>query len=188
MEIINEYGVGEGKTDEVRRVRHHLHPGDPGGGGGGELSREPLQQDLRRHLQQAVLLSDQTKKIVRDEAGRDHQILRQAQRMQTGKDLLDRYAILSPKVHVQYIDMMKQPQLARAANVTREGEAVIANGRKKEEAKTFDEEGITGAMIRAIKGGARTVYVVTGSGEHRLEDTTAEGISDFQSSRAKRQL
>ncbi len=51
--------------------------------------------------------------------------------MQTGKDLLDRYANLSPKMHVQYIDLMKKPQLARAANVTRAGEAVDRTGRQE---------------------------------------------------------
>ena len=126
-------------------------------------------------------LSDQTKKVV-TELKQDVtiQYFDRASGMQTGKDLLDRYANLSPKVKVAYVDLMKNPQLARAANVSREGEAVIGIGAKKEEAKTFDEEGITGAMIRAIKGGAKNVCVVTGSGEHRVDDTTADGFSDFQ--------
>jgi ABC-type uncharacterized transport system involved in gliding motility auxiliary subunit len=70
--------------------------------------------------------------------------------------------------------------LARADNITREGEAVVTNGLKKEEAKTFYEEGLTGAIIRTLKGGERTVCVVAGSGEHRLEDTTTDGLSEFQ--------
>ena len=126
-------------------------------------------------------LSDQTKKVVADlKQDVTIQYFDQPSGMQTGKDLLDRYGNLSPKVHIQYVDLLKQPQLARAANVTRQGEAVIELGAKKEEAKTFDEEGITGAMIRAIKGGAKNVCVVTGSGEHRVDDTTADGLSDFQ--------
>ncbi len=126
-------------------------------------------------------LSDQTKKVVADlKQDVTIQYFDQPSGMQAGKDLLDRYSTLSPKVHVQYVDVLKQPQLARAANVSRAGEAVIELGAKKEEAKTFDEEGITGAMIRAVKGGARNVYIVTGSGEHRVDDTTADGFSDFQ--------
>lgn len=128
-------------------------------------------------------LSDQTKKIV-GELKQDItiQYFDRPSGMQTGKDLLDRYANLSSKVHVEYIDLLKKPQLARAANVTREGEAMVEIGAKKEEAKTFDEEGVTGAMIRALKGGERTVCVVGGSGEHRLDDSTADGLSDFQTS------
>jgi ABC-type uncharacterized transport system involved in gliding motility auxiliary subunit len=126
-------------------------------------------------------LSDQTKKVV---GGLKQDITIQffdrPSGMQAGKDLLERYASLSPKVHVEYVDLLKKPQLARAANVTREGEAIVEIGPKKEEAKTLDEEGVTGAMVRALKGGERTVCVVGGSGEHRLDDSTADGLSEFQ--------
>ncbi|HLK22727.1 MAG TPA: GldG family protein [Bryobacteraceae bacterium] len=131
-------------------------------------------------------LSDQTKKVAQGlKQDITIQYFDKPSGMQAGKDLLDRYALLSPKIHVEYIDYLKKPQLARAANISREGEAVISNGVKKEEAKTFDEEGITGAIIRTLKGGERTVCVATGSGEHRLEDTTAEGMSEFQNAAQK---
>jgi ABC-type uncharacterized transport system involved in gliding motility auxiliary subunit len=126
-------------------------------------------------------LSDQTKKIVHDLKGDiTIQYFDRPTGMTAGKDLLDRYSNLSPKVHVEYVDLLKKPQLARAANVSREGEAIITNGMKKEEAKTFDEEGVTGAIIRTLKGGERTVCVVSGSGEHRLDDTTSDGLGDFK--------
>ena len=126
-------------------------------------------------------MSDQTKKIIGDAKGDVNiEYFDRPSGMQAGKDLLDRYSNISPKVHVQFVDILKKPQLARAANITHEGTAVVEIGAKHEEAKTFDEEGITGAMIRAIKGGARTVCVVSGSGEHRLEDSDKEGLSGFQ--------
>jgi len=126
-------------------------------------------------------LSDQTRKVVGDlKQDVTIQYFDKADGMQNAKDLLGRYANLSPKVHIEYIDYMKKPQLARAANITKEATAIVEIGAKKEEAKTFDEEGITGAMIRAIKGGVRTVCVVSGSGEHRVEDTGQDGFSDFQ--------
>ena len=126
-------------------------------------------------------LSDQTKKIVHDlKQDITIQYFDRPTGMTAGKDLLDRYSSLSPKVHVEYIDLLKKPQLARAANITREGEAVITNGMKKEEAKTFDEEGITGALIRTLKGGERTICVAAGSGEHRLDDTTGDGFAGFK--------
>jgi len=128
-------------------------------------------------------LSDQTKKVVGDlKQDVTIQYFDRPSGMQAGKDLLERYANLSPKVHVQYVDLLKQPQLARAANVSREGEAIVDIGPKKEEAKTFDEEGVTGAVIRALKGGERTVCIVGGSGEHRPDDSTADGLSEFQTS------
>jgi ABC-type uncharacterized transport system involved in gliding motility auxiliary subunit len=126
-------------------------------------------------------LSDQTKKIV-GELKNDItiQYFDKPDGMQAGKDLLGRYSNLSSKVHVEYIDLIKKPQVARAANVTHEGEAIVTNGMKKEEAKTFDEEGLTGAIIRTIKGGERTVCVVAGSGEHRIDDSGPSGLANFK--------
>ncbi len=54
-------------------------------------------------------------------------------------------------------------------------------GARREDAKTFDEEGVTGALIRALKGGEREVCVVSGHGEHRLDDSSqGDGFSGFQ--------
>jgi len=126
-------------------------------------------------------LSDQTKKIAHDlKQDITIQYFDKPSGMQPGKDLLERYALLSPKIHVEYIDYLKKPLVAKAAQITREGEAIVSNGNKKEEAKTFDEEGITGAIVRTLKGGERTVCVASGSGEHRLEDTGRDGFSAFQ--------
>ncbi len=127
-------------------------------------------------------LSDQTKKVVGDL--KQDVTIRYFDRstgMGAAKDLLDRYANLSPKLHIEYVDLLKNPTLARAANVTREGEAVVDVGTRREDAKTFDEEGVTGALIRALKGGERTVCVITGHGEHRLDDSSqGEGFSGFK--------
>jgi ABC-type uncharacterized transport system involved in gliding motility auxiliary subunit len=127
-------------------------------------------------------LSDQTKKVVGDL--KQDVTIRYFDRstgMQNAKDLLDRYATLSPKLKIQYVDLLKNPTLARAANVTREGEAVVEVGARREDAKTFDEEGVTGALIRALKGGEREVCLVTGHGEHRLDDSSqSAGFSGFQ--------
>lgn len=94
------------------------------------------------------------------------------------RDLLDRYDNLSPKLSVEYIDPDKQPTLARAAGIRRDGSAtfVEANGRK-EEARSVTEEEITGALVRALKGGARTICWIAGSGEHALDDSGRSGYS-----------
>ncbi len=127
-------------------------------------------------------LSDQTKKVVGDlKQDVTIQYFDRSTGMQNAKDLLDRYSNLSSKVHVKYVDLLKNPTVARAANVTREGEAIVDVGARHEDAKTFDEEGVTGALIRALKGGERQVCVITGHGEHRLDDSSqGEGFSGFQ--------
>jgi ABC-type uncharacterized transport system involved in gliding motility auxiliary subunit len=101
------------------------------------------------------------------------------------KDLLDRYSNLSPKVHVSYVDPDLKPQLARLAGVKNYGTTVVDIGTKHEEAKGMTEEGITGAMIRDMKSGARMVCLVTGSGEHQIDDSDKSGYSSLKTALAK---
>ncbi len=96
------------------------------------------------------------------------------------KDTLDQYANLSPKVHVQYVDPDKKPELARAAGVKAYGTTVVQIGDRKEEAKGLSEEDITGAFIRDLKTNVRTVCFVEGSGEHQIEDSDRNGYSRFK--------
>jgi ABC-type uncharacterized transport system involved in gliding motility auxiliary subunit len=131
-------------------------------------------------------LSDQTKKIVGGlTQNASITYFNQSTRFQQGKDLLDEYANLSPKVHVEYVDPDKSPQLARAAGIRDFGTAVVQIGDKKETAKSMTEEGITGAFIRDLKGTTRTVCFVAGSGEHAIDDTEREGLSQFKDLLAK---
>jgi ABC-type uncharacterized transport system involved in gliding motility auxiliary subunit len=126
-------------------------------------------------------LSDQTKKIVTGlKQNANITYFNQSTRFQQGKDLLDQYANLSPKVHVDYVDSDKNPELARAAGVREFGTAVVQIGDKKETAKSMTEEGITGAFIRDLKGTTRTVCFVGGSGEHAIDDTERDGFSQFK--------
>ena len=131
-------------------------------------------------------LSAQTAKIVKglkQEASITY--FDQSTRFRTGKDLLDQYANLSPKVRVQYVDPDKSPQVAREAGIRNLGTAVVQVGAKKEEAKSMTEEGITGAFIRDLKSTTRTVCFVAGSGEHQADNSDREGLSGFKDLLAK---
>jgi len=126
-------------------------------------------------------LSDQTVKIMKG-LKQDALItyFNQSTSFRQGKDLLDQYANLSPKVKVEYVDPDKNPTLAREAGIRSLGTAVIQIGMKREEAKSMTEEGITGAFIRDLKSNTRTVCFVAGSGEHQIDSTDREGLSQFK--------
>ncbi len=127
-------------------------------------------------------LSAQTAKIVKS-LKQDATIVyfNASTRFQDGKNLLDEYADLSPKVHIQYVDPDKDPQLARADNIHDMGTAVVEIGDKKEAAASMTEEGITGAFIRDLKTSTRTVCFVSGSGERQLDSTGRNGLSELKS-------
>jgi len=103
-------------------------------------------------------LSEQTAKIVKG-LKEDAKItyFDQGTHFERAKDQLDLYANLSHKVHIDYVDVDKKPQLAREAGIKNYGTTVVQIGAKREEAKSTSEEDITGAFIRALKNNARTV-------------------------------
>src|SRR6266487_2214398 len=78
-------------------------------------------------------LSDQTKKIVR-ELNQDATLryFDQATRYGQAKDILDQYSNLSPKIHIEYVDPDKSPEVARAAGIKNYGVAIVDIGGKKE--------------------------------------------------------
>jgi ABC-type uncharacterized transport system involved in gliding motility auxiliary subunit len=128
-------------------------------------------------------LSDQTHKIVGG-LKQDVKItyFDKTDSFQRAKDLLDRYDTLSPKLSVDYVDPDKKPQVARAAGVRSYGAIYVDAGTRREEAKSLTEEEVTGAMIRTMKSGERTVCSVSGSGEHTFEDTERRGYSSLKES------
>lgn len=131
-------------------------------------------------------LSDQTAKILK---GVTQPIsityFDRATAFQTGKDLLDRYATLSPKIKLNYVDPGKDPQAARAAGVDKYGTTVVQIGAKKELAKAMTEEEVTGAIIHDLKSNSRNVCFLTGSGEHLIDDADRQGMSHFKDMLAK---
>lgn len=123
-------------------------------------------------------LSDQTKKAVANlKSDVTFDYFNRATGFTEAKPVLDRYQTLSHKITVNYIDPVKNPDRARAMGIRTLPTLMITNGARKEEAKSLMEDEVTGALIRSTKNGAHSVCFVNGSGEHRLDDTEANGYS-----------
>src|SRR5260370_35031928 len=90
---------------------------------------------------------------------------------------MDPHANLARKVHDDYFEVNKKPQLGSEAGKKNYGTTIVQIGAKREQAKSTSEEDITGAFIRALKNNARTVCFVSGSGEHQIDDTDRSGYS-----------
>ena len=123
-------------------------------------------------------LSDQTIKIAK-ELKQDVKITYwdQPTRFQGARDLLDRYKNLSSKIDVSYQDADKNRTKAIAAGVKTLGTIQVDSAEKHETAKSLSEEEVTGAIVRALKGGQRSACFVLGSGEKSIEDSDRVGYS-----------
>jgi ABC-type uncharacterized transport system involved in gliding motility auxiliary subunit len=123
-------------------------------------------------------LSDQTIKVVKGLKGPVRITYFDDQtRFPTAHNLLERYANLSTKVRVDYIDPVKKPQQARAAGFSRDSNIIVDTGLRKEAAKALTEEEVTGALIRAEKTQTRNVYFLSAGGEYSTEETGPTGYS-----------
>lgn len=99
--------------------------------------------------------------------------------------LFDRYKALSPKIDVVYQDVDKKRTEAIAQGVKTRGSIFVEVGNKRETAKSLTEEEVTGALVRALKGGDRTVCFTTGFGEGSPDDTESSGYSSVKDLTAK---
>src|SRR4051812_4144483 len=125
-------------------------------------------------------LSQETKKVVGGlKSDATITYIDKASNFGQAKGMLDRYANLSPKIHLQYIDAQKQPTVARSYGVRFLGTAYVEIGSRREEAKGLTEEGLTGAFLKDLKG-VRKVCFVSGSKEHALDDTQENGLSRYK--------
>jgi ABC-type uncharacterized transport system involved in gliding motility auxiliary subunit len=131
-------------------------------------------------------LSEQTGKVVKG-LSRDVTItyFDKTTEFSRARDILDRYNNFSTKLHIDYVDPDKKPQVAKAAGVRTYGTIFVDSGLRKEEAKSLTEEDITGALIRSLKSGERNVCFVSGSGEHSLEESGRAGYSSVKESLEK---
>jgi len=105
--------------------------------------------------------------------------LDKASSFESARGILDRYKNLSSKIKIQYIDYQKQPTVAKSYGLRFPGTAYVEIGTRREEAKSLNEEGITGAFLKDLKG-VRKVCVVSGSQEHALDQTDGNGLSKFK--------
>lgn len=126
-------------------------------------------------------LSDQTTKVVRGlQQDVSVSYFDETVNFPRAKDLLDRYANLSPKLKVAYLDPFKKPQLAKQYGITQTGAIVLTSGAKRQEARSVSEEEITSAIVRLLKSGDRTACFTTGAGEHSLEDNNGGAFSSLK--------
>ena len=123
-------------------------------------------------------LSDQTMKVAKNLNTDVHlTYFGETGSFPTAQDTLNRYSALSPKIHIEYVDPVRKPQVARALGFRSDSPIIVENGPKKESAKSLTEEEITGAIIRAVKTGERNILFLNAAGEHSIEDSDSGGLS-----------
>jgi ABC-type uncharacterized transport system involved in gliding motility auxiliary subunit len=92
------------------------------------------------------------------------------------RDLLNMFSSTTHRVSVRYVDVDRQPALAKQYAVRSYGTVVVAAGDRHFEAQSDSEEAISNALIRLFKG-QRTACFIGGHGEHDLDSSERIGYS-----------
>ena len=101
-------------------------------------------------------------------------------------ELFERYADESDRIDWEVIDQEAQPARARAYQAAAEagipfGTVVVASGERQERVAAPQEQDITNAILKLLKGASKKVYFTTGHQELSLEETGAGGLSAIRS-------
>ncbi|MCC7359386.1 MAG: GldG family protein [Anaerolineales bacterium] len=97
---------------------------------------------------------------------------------QTAETLLEQYRVASAgQFTYAFHDPVGEPTVARQYDVTRDGTVVIVMGDQHEEVQFATEDQVTGALIRLAHPTSRTIYFLTGHGEHAIDSTEDAGLS-----------
>ncbi len=103
----------------------------------------------------------------------------QKDRFQSEGDVLNLYPAASHRVSLRYIDPNRDPALAKQFSVRNYGTVIVSMGDRHFEAQSNDEQGVTNALIRVLKG-TKTVYFIQGHGEHDPDSADPNGYSDLK--------
>ena len=140
------------------------------------LARQNTRWDLTAARQYS--LSDQTRRVL-DSLAAPVRILVFAREPEFPgyRDRLGEYAYLSSQVTVDYIDVDKQPLLARQYEVQSYGTIVFDYEGRVERVVSDAEQDLTNGLIKVIAGEQQTVYFLQGHGEKEHASSDRDGYS-----------
>ena len=97
----------------------------------------------------------------------------------TAKNLFEQYRVASGgKFTYEFHDPNADPTLARQYKILSDATTVLVMGEHQETITFASEDQIDGALVRLTHPAKRTVYFVTGHGEHAIDGTDKNGLSN----------
>ncbi len=102
-------------------------------------------------------------------------------RLERAEEYLERYSHYTNQLTYEFHDPNIEPALAQSFELTDYG-LVFVSDNNYHQVRGIDEQGITSGLIRVTNETPRTVYFITGHGEHRIDDGGKEGYSTLKES------
>lgn len=138
------------------------------------LARQNTRWDLTAARQYS--LSDQTVRILESLDAPIQVLVFDAEGgFQRFRDRLAEYEYISDQVSLRFVDIDRDPVLARQYEVQSYGTVVFDYNGRVERVVSDQEQDLTNALIKAVEGEERNVYFLEGHGEHSPTDTEQRG-------------
>ena len=93
------------------------------------------------------------------------------------KNRLEDYRDHSTRLNLTLADPDRNPALARQYGIREYGTTVFESAEQSFRTTELSEEALTNALVRVTREGKKTVYFLSGHGEHGMEDTQRGGYS-----------
>lgn len=143
-------------------------------------SRESKRWDLTAGGQ--FTLSDQTRKIL---GGLKEpvkvRVFASSRMLGPYRDRLTEYRNATDKLAVEYIEPLKQPELATQYQVQQDGTVVFEYKGRIERATAATEQDLTNALVKAVQGEQKKIYFIQGHGEKDTASSERSGYSGASS-------
>ena len=99
-----------------------------------------------------------------------------AEGRQNAKEILQRYVYHNPEVSFNFVDPERQPLKAREAGYRFPGNILLEYEGRKQMAERPDEDALTNALRKILKGERKKLVFLAGHGERDITDTNPEGF------------
>lgn len=86
------------------------------------------------------------------------------------KDLMEMYTHFSDKINTETIDPQREPDKVKALAPVTLDAIYVRKGDQHEKVTPVDENNLTNAIMKLVKGGGRAVYFTSGHDEHPVND------------------
>ncbi|WP_372716912.1 GldG family protein [Immundisolibacter sp.] len=94
-------------------------------------------------------------------------------------DLLQRYAIASPRFTVKFVNPDQEPARVKELGVRADGTLLLELGERREKVEQLDEQAITNALMRLSRSGERKLMFLSGHGERSPDGEANHDLSTF---------
>lgn len=94
-------------------------------------------------------------------------------------DFISLYQRVKPDISMTFIDPVAQPKLVQEAGVEINGEMVIGYDGKSEHLTTISEKAFTSVLMKLARTEERTVMVLAGHGERKIDGVANHDLGEF---------